>query len=516
MNRTALAILLLISVNNLDAAICGFFGIEESAAATACNDFYQNIVEAKANGTQNLNFEACVPCPSESCQAQQPNTPHEGAFCVYNTFFAPFSREFSYHNACPPPQTPNVITGACEDADQQKSLGNAQQCMLKGNPVNPATGNKLSSQIDISSTTSLSFTRYYNSMGVTSYDMGRGWSATYFQRLIGPDPSIAGIVKLYEEDGRGIEFNCPANQGVCAIDPDITLGLEKTAIGYTLITEQDVVEQYALSGKLLSITPRSGETQTLSYNASTDLLETVTDSYGKTLSFTYETNSDRLLTVTDPDGELYSYSYDTTNNLSSVTFPDDTPGNTNDNPSKQYQYTDTNFPNHLTDVIDENGNTFASFGYDTQGRAIFTEHDNGTERIDLIYNANGTTTVTDSLGAANTYTYDIMFGVPRTSAVSGQQCGSGCSGEGQNQTYDSNGFLASRTDFEGNLTTFINNTRGLQESRTEAVGATEARTITTEWHPTFRLPTKITEPGKETIFTYDSQGRQLSRTEREI
>jgi len=109
-----------------------------------------------------------------------------------------------------------------------------------------------------------------------------------------------------------------------------------------------------------------------------------------------------------------------------------------------------------------------------------------------------------------------MFSVPRTTSLAGGQCGFGCENEGQAQTYDTNGFLASRTDFEGSTTNFTNNTRGLQESRTEAVGTPEARTVTTEWHPTFRLPTKITEPGKETLFTYDSQGRLLSRTEREI
>ena len=33
-----------------------------------------------------------------------------------------------------------------------------------------------------------------------------------------------------------------------------------------------------------------------------------------------------------------------------------------------------------------------------------------------------------------------------------------------------------------------------------------ARKVATEWHPTFRLPTKITEPGLETTYVYDSKG----------
>ncbi len=38
--------------------------------------------------------------------------------------------------------------------------------------------------------------------------------------------------------------------------------------------------------------------------------------------------------------------------------------------------------------------------------------------------------------------------------------------------------------------------------------------VTTEWHPDFRLPTKITEPDRVTVIIYDPvNGRELSRTE---
>ncbi|MGH8571940.1 MAG: hypothetical protein ACREX8_05105, partial [Gammaproteobacteria bacterium] len=75
------------------------------------------------------------------------------------------------------------------------------------------------------------------------------------------------------------------------------------------------------------------------------------------------------------------------------------------------------------------------------------------------------------------------------------------------------GFVASRTDFNGQTTLYSHDARGLERSRTEALGTPEARTITTEWHPRFRLPITITEPGKESTFTYDTAGRLLTRTE---
>ena len=52
--------------------------------------------------------------------------------------------------------------------------------------------------------------------------------------------------------------------------------------------------------------------------------------------------------------------------------------------------------------------------------------------------------------------------------------------------------------------------------RTAAEGKLEQRTIITEWHPTYGLPSKITAPRKITDFTYDGQGQLLSRTESSI
>ena len=62
-------------------------------------------------------------------------------------------------------------------------------------------------------------------------------------------------------------------------------------------------------------------------------------------------------------------------------------------------------------------------------------------------------------------------------------------------------------------TTYIRDRRGLELERKEAVGRPEERTVTTVWHPAFRLPETITEPGRRTTFGYDGQGRLLTRTQ---
>jgi uncharacterized protein RhaS with RHS repeats len=67
------------------------------------------------------------------------------------------------------------------------------------------------------------------------------------------------------------------------------------------------------------------------------------------------------------------YGYDAQGRLSTVTYADGS--------SQTYLYEDTNHPNALTGVMDENGTRFSSWSYDTQGRAISTSEAGGAGRI---------------------------------------------------------------------------------------------------------------------------------------
>ncbi|MBF0474981.1 MAG: RHS repeat protein [Deltaproteobacteria bacterium] len=169
---------------------------------------------------------------------------------------------------------------------------------------------------------------------------------------------------------------------------------------------------------------------------------------------------------------------------------------------------DTSLPNALTGITDENGNRFATYAYDAQGRAISTQHADGAELTTVTYNTDGSTGVTDANGNLHSYTFTTQFNRTKPTSASNASCGCGSSA----YAYDTNGFISSRTDFNGNVTTYIRNTRGLETSRTEASGTAQARTITTTWHATFRLPLTITEPNRVTTFTYDAKGNLLTKT----
>ena len=138
-------------------------------------------------------------------------------------------------------------------------------------------------------------------------------------------------------------------------------------------------------------------------------------------------------------------------------------------------------------------------------------------RDSLAYNADGSTTVTDALNTARTYNFQTILGVVKSTGQS-QPGGSGCGASASALSYDANGNVASRTDFNGNRTDYTYDlTRNLETSRTEGLTATGAttpatRTITTVWHPTFRLPVQITNANQQTTYSYNSQGNITHKT----
>ena len=118
------------------------------------------------------------------------------------------------------------------------------------------------------------------------------------------------------------------------------------------------------------------------------------------------TPQSRVSSVTDPAGGTYSYAYDGANNLSSVTGPDGT--------TRFYLHDDPSFPHALTGLIDEKGVLFATWTYDSQGRAMSSEHADGVDKVSVNF-INGITAVTDALDRTRSYGYTTGFDVARTS-----------------------------------------------------------------------------------------------------
>ncbi|MEW8064311.1 MAG: DUF6531 domain-containing protein [Candidatus Thiodiazotropha sp.] len=262
-------------------------------------------------------------------------------------------------------------------------------------------------------------------------------------------------------------------------------------------------ELYDSDGNLLSINTKDGMSTNFTYEDGR--LAVVTDNFGDTLTYHYN-DSGRLIRITTPEGDI-SYSYGGTGNrLIAVTYVD---GST-----RQYHYENTSFPYNLTGITDENANRYATWAYDAYGRVILSEHAGGAEQVEFVYNSDGTTTVTDAAGAERIYHYTVQQGQLKVEHIEGDRCTTCSSGGTQAYTYDTNGFVASKTDWEGNITTYTRDAQGRELSRTEASGTPNARTVTTTWDTSLNKPLVITEPDRITEYTYDANGRRLSANQR--
>ena len=395
-----------------------------------------------------------------------------------------------------------------------KPLDESKPCAACGpgtsDPITFGTGNKWLVENDFGGANgeSLAFTRRYNSKpNAFNPALGVSWSFDYGQRLGFGNPT--GAVWAYRPDGRGLKFLASGSNYVA--DADITDRLYREGTtGYRLETGSHV-ERYDNAGRLTSRTDRLGRTQTFTYDAQ-NRMTTVADHVGRELSFAYDSQG-RISLVTDPAGRKVTYTYDAANNLSTVTYPD--------LKTKTYHYNEpgktsgANLPHALTGVTDENGSRYMSYTYDSSGRAIeevSPSVGSNVKRHQMTYGTDGTT-VTNPLGIRRTYRYQTVLGVPRFTGTD-QPAGSGGAPATSTMVQDANGNVTSKTDVDGNVTTYSYDVgRNLETQRVEGSGTPNARTITTEWHGVWRLPSRIAEPKKITSYIYNgdvSNGQQVT------
>lgn len=432
---------------------------------------------------------------------------------------------------------------------------NGRTCTLEGNPINFTTGNKFQTETDFKAKGdyALHFTRYYNSQSTQQHEstLGSHWrhnfdySLTFIapngltsvvanhpdgkarlwssingtiitrQKIVdhfrdhdGIDPPYVNFVPPHV--GEGGEVDVP-NTYASRAEPGAQL--TQTIEGWELTKANGQVEKYNSAGQITLLTTNTGFSKQFFYNEDQQLNE-VRDHFGNKLTFTYNTNG-RIESLTLPDMSNIYYEYDG-DHLTTVIYPDSTPIDGSDNPRKLYHYDDPNFAHALTGISNENGNRLVSWEYDGLGRAKLSEHVGGVNRHVFTYNGLGSnglrsTTVTGPLGKQTTYHYKSINGRNVVTEVEGHPS-QACEGANRSNGYDNNGFLISKTDWNGNITTYQRDGVGNEISRTEAAGTPEARTITTEWHPDFRQPVLISEPDKTTTYTYTTQGQILTQT----
>jgi YD repeat-containing protein len=409
---------------------------------------------------------------------------------IYPTTPCPATQNFVSPGVCtiPPPEiTKN--NGCSGDA-------------MKGNPCNAATGNKFQTEVDLTSVDgSIPIIRYYNSQLMVDVGFGVGWTSS----IVGKRLYIhASTVQILRADGRGEAFTC--NDGVCQGDVYSQVALTQDANGYTLTMDKDgAVERYNTAGKLVTETDRTGRTTSYSYDTS-GRLYTVTGPFGHRLTLSYDTNN-HIYQITG-GAQSPRYTYDANSNLTRVTFY---PGM-----GTIYHYENTSFPQNLTGISYFFGsyNTFryATYAYDTSGKAVSTEHASGAERFTFTYDSPTQTTVTDAANTQEVMTFASNLGFKTLVSKVNQS-----DGKSVVQTFDANNNLTCKKDEEGKVTTYTYNSTNQKLSMTEGLAGTCVAPMTTSaarattysyLSPTLDLPTVIQSPGvysgqsKTTTITY--------------
>lgn len=396
-------------------------------------------------------------------------------------------------NGCATDLQYNASTGGCESTEisqpkkelPQPDTDSACTGKTAGNPVVIANGAKYQEFLDYPPKIGLGFKRFYSTTNKT-------WSHNYSDRLVVSD------VSLVVERGNGQQISFTVS-GSSILPDSIDQGtLTRNSQGYVYSSKDGWKISFNSAGTMTGKVSPNGTTYTVQKSQSGTTVTgplgeiyTITeDQFGQPLGFSTQTYN-------------LKFSYDALRRLVSVI------KNSSPTPSQTLFYADTRFPSYLTSIKDENGVTFASWTYDDQGRGLTSEHAGGAEHVAIAYNADGSRTVTNGYGKSATYRFQVINGTSYITSIEGGPTPN-CPASNSSFTYDAQGLLKTKTDAKGSITTYDYNNRGLETSRTEAAGTPEARTITTEWHPTLFLKTKITEPDRITTYRYDGQGRQTS------
>jgi len=397
----------------------------------------------------------------------------------------------------------NCPSSTCKDNPQNKGKSSPETC--NGNPCDASSGNKFQTEVDYTSS-SIRFVRYYNSLDDFQSVLGKKWTHDYLGSL-----TINDTIRVNRPDGKVLKF---INYGGSwkANHADITETLTAVGSQWKFKTADDSLEIYNDTGQLLTVTTRDEKITRYTYNAN-GLLEQVSDPYSRTLFFEYD-SSGRLIVLTTPENTQVHYIYDDlSNNLISVIYPDNTPGDLSDNPTKIYHYENIKYPNHLTGITDENGVRFATWAYNSKGLVTLSEHANQAEKIEIAYdNYRKTTTVSDVQGHVKTYHFDTFLGTRKPTTVihayhDGQQM---VTKSKSYSYYRDTGRLRSNIDFNENETFYKYNDRGLVTLKIRAKGKPEQDFIRTTWHPDFRLPETRTYPDRVETYSYDSKGQLIS------
>lgn len=402
-----------------------------------------------------------------------------------------------------------------------------------GNPVQFTSGAKVQHETDLvaGSELALRIGRTYRSVRESGLGQsaGQGWSFS-FERAFHAPREFGGTDRLKVSgalgDGSHFQFS-RQRDGTYRSDYDRSISLVSQAdTGWLLTTPDGTVERFDKIDdgfRLSSSHGRDGTVTHYSYNANNELSE-ISSASGRRVTIKWD--GDTIVSMTGASGSV-RYEYEQADipgigpiegmaRLVSVHFLDRVGA---DMASRTYHYEDPNQRFLLTGITDENGKRFATYAYNTDGRAVLSEHAGGAGRHTFEYPSRNTRIVTDPLGSRRRI--DIAYGEDGTGRIiaQSQPAGAGCAASASAKTYGARGDVTSTTDFNGNKTCFISDPlRGNEIARITGLGKgascpvniggavpAGARKTSTRWHPDLALSIATAAPARLETKVYNGQ-----------
>lgn len=398
-----------------------------------------------------------------------------------------------------------------------------------GNPIIPATGNKIEPEVDFQSTTEagLLLSREYNKLWSGIGLFGKQWVSNYDYKLsFGSDDSGAAcyprpgggtcgigtntIIYAHRPDARTIKFVKNASDGVFYEDKPgpVAKIVQQTDGSFIHYGEDNDVEKYSSAGYVAEVKSEWGIGWTFSYSGTYPTR--VTHTSGRYVDFVW-TNG-QLTSVRDPAGNYYGYAYHANrfgtglHLLSAISKPG-TPAET-----IAYHYEDTRFPGALTGKS-YSGVRYSYFTYDVFGHAISSEHGAGRDRYTFSYSDSGDgvwdAAVTNPLGLTTNFTF--LHG---NEQAKNRQAAANCPAALSVKTVDTNGYVDYAHDFNSGLTDYDYNAKGQIVRQVEAAGTPQARTTEYVWDTVRnRLLSETVLGHSRTQYAYTADHRLASITE---
>jgi RHS repeat-associated protein len=261
---------------------------------------------------------------------------------------------------------------------------------------------------------------------------------------------------------------------------------------WDLHLQDGTVYFFSISGQLIKIADRNGNTLTFTYSGG-QLLR-ITSSSGRTLDFTYDA-SNRITRLKDILGRIWTYAYNAAGFLQKATYPDGT--------FEEYSY-DT--AGRMLTVKDRRGTLMVTNEYDANGRVSRqTLADGGIFTFAYTLDANGNVTqtdITDPRGNVERMQFNALgYQTSRTAALGKP--------EQQTTTFTRNAanFVTMETDALGRMTAYQYDAQGNTTQVTKLYGTSNAVSWNYTYEPVFQQVQTVTDPLGHTItLSYDAQG----------